>query len=192
MDFYRVLAKLDHLACNKFSQLQFSLRPLAWNKNPITCQMVQLPKYTTKLRQIFRDIRGTWKNDHKNFFLKNFKERPSKLEKGYSQVLVKQTVVYYFYGIEVSEFDPVFHLTSSNMAQRHVAFCERHVALQVRHLALQVRHVALLIFRQWSASLNYCYVIFNPPRPLAQCKTTRSLMSRVHTYDTIPDNGLCT
>ena len=36
---------------------------------------------------------------------------------------------------------PVFHLAISNMAQRHVAFCERHVALHVRH-------VALLIFRQ--------------------------------------------
>ena len=35
----------------------------------------------------------------------------------------------------------VFHLAISNMAQRHVAFCERHAALQVRH-------VALLIFRQ--------------------------------------------
>ena len=58
----------------------------------------------------------------------------------------------------------VFHLAISNMAQRHAAFCERHVALQVRH-------VALLIFRQWSASLNYCYVIFNPPRPLSQWKT---------------------
>ena len=43
---------------------------------------------------------------------------------------------------------PVFHLAISNMAQRHVAFCERHVALHVRHVALQVRHVALLIFRQ--------------------------------------------
>ena len=49
----------------------------------------------------------------------------------------------------------VFHLAISNMAQRHVAFCERHfalhvchVALQVRHVALQVRHVALQIFRQ--------------------------------------------
>ena len=31
---------------------------------------------------------------------------------------------------------PVFHLAISNMAQRHVAFCERHVALQVRHVAL--------------------------------------------------------
>ena len=66
---------------------------------------------------------------------------------------------------------PVFHLAISNMAQRHVAFCERHVALQVRHVALRVRHVALRIFRQWSASLNYCYVIFNPPRPLSQWKT---------------------
>ena len=45
----------------------------------------------------------------------------------------------------------VFHLAISNMAQRHVAFCERHVALQpvqVRHAALQVRHVAFQIFRQ--------------------------------------------
>ena len=50
---------------------------------------------------------------------------------------------------------PVFHLALSNMAQRHVAFCERHVALHERHVALlechvalHVRHVALLIFRQ--------------------------------------------
>ena len=71
--------------------------------------------------------------------------------------------------------EPMFHLAISNMAQRHVAFYERHVALHVRHVslhvrhvALQVRHVALLIFRQLSASLNYCYIIFNPPRPLSQ------------------------
>ena len=38
-------------------------------------------------------------------------------------------------------FAPVFHLAISNMAQRHVAFCERHAALQVRHVALQVRPV---------------------------------------------------
>ena len=51
---------------------------------------------------------------------------------------------------------PVFHLAISNMAQRHVAFCERHVALHkrhvafhVRHVALSVRHVALRIFRQY-------------------------------------------
>ena len=46
---------------------------------------------------------------------------------------------------------PVFHLAISNMAQRHVAFCERHVALQVRHVALQVRIVdqgGSNIFRQ--------------------------------------------
>ena len=49
----------------------------------------------------------------------------------------------------------MFHLAISNMAQRHVAFCERHgtlyvrhVVLHVRHVALQVRHVAFLIFRQ--------------------------------------------
>ena len=48
----------------------------------------------------------------------------------------------------------VFHLALSNMAQRHVAFCERHVALHERHVALlkrhvalHERHVALLIFR---------------------------------------------
>ena len=35
----------------------------------------------------------------------------------------------------------VFHLVISNMAQRHVAFCERHVALHERHDALQVRYV---------------------------------------------------
>ena len=41
----------------------------------------------------------------------------------------------------------VFHLAISNMAQRHVAFCERHVALHMRHVALQtLRHVALLIY----------------------------------------------
>ena len=42
----------------------------------------------------------------------------------------------------------VFHLAISNMAKRHVAFCERHLALHVRHIALHMRHVALLIFRQ--------------------------------------------
>ena len=31
-------------------------------------------------------------NDPRKILLTNFKERPSKLEKGYSQVLVKQTV----------------------------------------------------------------------------------------------------
>ena len=30
-----------------------------------------------------------------------------------------------------------------------------------------------------------CYVIFNPPRPLSQWKTPRSLMSCIHTYDAI-------
>ena len=47
---------------------------------------------------------------------------------------------------------PVSHLALSNMAQRHVAFCERHVALHERHVALleyyvavHVRHAAHLI-----------------------------------------------
>ena len=44
--------------------------------------------------------------------------------------------------------EAVFHLAISNMAQRHIAFCERHVALHVRHVALHVHHVALPIFRQ--------------------------------------------
>ena len=90
----------------------------------------------------------------------------------------------------------VFHLAISNMAQRHVAFCERHVAFHERHVALCVRHVALhvlhdalLIFRQWNASLNYFYVILNPPRSFA---TPQSLMLRAHTYDAMPENGLCT
>ena len=49
----------------------------------------------------------------------------------------------------------VFHLVFSNMAQRHVAFCERHDALHERHVALHechvtlhVRHAALLTFIQ--------------------------------------------
>ena len=42
----------------------------------------------------------------------------------------------------------VSHLAISNMALRHVAFCERHVALRERHVAIHVRHVAFLIFRQ--------------------------------------------
>ena len=95
-------------------------------------------------------------------------------------------------------FIAVFHLALSNMAQRYVAFCERHVALHKRHVALlechvalHVRHVALLIFRQWNASLNCCYVIFNPPRPLWLWKTPQSLVPRAHTYDAIPDNDLC-
>ena len=37
----------------------------------------------------------------------------------------------------------VFHLALSNMAQRHVAFCERHVALHERHVALLECHVAV-------------------------------------------------
>ena len=43
--------------------------------------------------QIFRDVGGRWKNDPRKILLKKFKERPSKLKKGYSQYLVKQTVV---------------------------------------------------------------------------------------------------
>ena len=39
-EFFCVLAKLDHLACNKFSKVQLSLTPLPWNMNSITCQMV--------------------------------------------------------------------------------------------------------------------------------------------------------
>ena len=93
----------------------------------------------------------------------------------------------------------VFHLVISNMAQRHVSFCERHVvlherhvALHVRHVALHVGHVALLIFRQWNASLNSCCNIINPPRPLWQWKIHQSLMSCVHTFDAPPDNSMCT
>ena len=43
--------------------------------------------------------------------------------------------------------DKVFHLAISNMAHRHVAFCESHVALHVRHGALHMRHVALQTLR---------------------------------------------
>ena len=43
------------------------------------------------------NFQGCWgkvkKLSLKKILLKNFKERPSKLEKGYSQVLVKQTVL---------------------------------------------------------------------------------------------------
>ena len=46
----------------------------------------------------------------------------------------------------------VFHLAISNMAQRHVAFCESHIALHERHDAFHVCHVASCypfnIFRQ--------------------------------------------
>ena len=45
----------------------------------------------------------------------------------------------------------VFHLNISNMAQRHVAFCERHVALHERHVTLCVHHADVLIFRQSNA-----------------------------------------
>ena len=48
VDFFYVLSKIDYLACNTFSKLQLSLTPLTWNKNCITCQMVELTKYTTK------------------------------------------------------------------------------------------------------------------------------------------------
>ena len=64
----------------------------------------------------------------------------------------------------------VFYPAISNMALRHVAFCERHVALlgshvalHVRHVSLHEQHVTLLILRQWNASLNYCYAIYNQP-----------------------------
>ena len=40
VDFFCVLAKLDHLACNNFLKWQLSLTPLPWNKNSITCQMI--------------------------------------------------------------------------------------------------------------------------------------------------------
>ena len=77
----------------------------------------------------------------------------------------------------------MFHLAISNIAQHHVALHERHVALHERHVALHerhvalheshvalhVRHVALLLYLDGdlrSASLNYCYVISNPTRPL--------------------------
>ena len=36
---------------------------------------------------------GEHEKDQRKILLTNFKERPSKLEKGYAQVLVKQTVV---------------------------------------------------------------------------------------------------
>ena len=42
--------------------------------------------------------------------------------------------------------EAVFHLAISNMAQRHVAFCEHHVVLREHHGALHERHVALLKF----------------------------------------------
>ena len=92
-----------------------------------------------------------------------------------------------------------FYLALSSMAQRHAAFCERHFVLHERPVALFECHVALhvwqaapLIFRQWNTSFNCCYVIFNAPRPLWLWKTPKSLMSSVHTYVAIPDNGLCT
>ena len=57
-----------------------------------------------------------------------------------------------FKQIQIVTLKAVFHLALSNMAQRHVAFCERHVALHERHVALlechvalHVRHVALLL-----------------------------------------------
>ena len=94
------------------------------------------------------------------------------------------------------EFDlTVFHLALSNMVQRHVAFCERHVALRKRHVALLECHVALLIFRQWNAFLNCCYVIFNPPsQAIVNVKNTPVTgVARSHQqYDAIPDSGLCT
>ena len=38
------------------------------------------------------DVRGRWKNDTRKILLKKFKQHLSKLKKGYSQDLVKQTV----------------------------------------------------------------------------------------------------
>ena len=46
-----------------------------------------------KIHHIFRDVGGKIKNDSRKELLKKIEERPSKLEKGYSQDLVKQTVV---------------------------------------------------------------------------------------------------
>ena len=73
----------------------------------------------------------------------------------------------------------VFHLAIYNMAQRHVAFCERHVALHVRHVALHVRHVATIV-TSYLIHPGHCH------------RHPRSLMSRIDTYDTLPENGLCT
>ena len=44
-----------------------------------------------KIHQIFSDIGGRWKNQWK-ILVKNLTQRSNKLEKGYSQDLVEQTV----------------------------------------------------------------------------------------------------
>ena len=87
----------------------------------------------------------------------------------------------------------VFHLAISNIALRHIAFCERHVALREHHVAIYVRHVAFLIFRQWNAFLNLIVTSYSTqPGHCDSGKDPQSLILRAHTYDAIPDNGLCT
>ena len=67
-------------------------------KRVVTLKIYYMPNGLTplihkKIHQIFQDVGGRGKNDPRKILLKTFKERPSKLEKGYSQDLVKQTVV---------------------------------------------------------------------------------------------------
>ena len=48
-----------------------------------------------KIYQIFKDVGERWKNDLRKILVIFFKQQSSKLKKGYSQVLVKQTVATY-------------------------------------------------------------------------------------------------
>ena len=58
----------------------------------------------------------------------------------YPQLQVAENYSYLF---NLRQNISVFHLAFSNMAQRHVAFCERYVALHEHHVVFHERHVAL-------------------------------------------------
>ena len=45
-----------------------------------------------KIHQIFRDVGGRWEKYQWKILVKKFNQRSNKLEKGYSQDLVEQTV----------------------------------------------------------------------------------------------------
>ena len=106
VDFFCVLAKLDHLACNKFSKLQLSntITPHYYIRHYRETRILLHAKWSNfrntqhNCTKFSGMLGGDKKNDPRKILLKKFEERPSKLVKlklvkGYSQDLVKQTVV---------------------------------------------------------------------------------------------------
>ena len=68
-----------------------------------------------KILQIFKDAGERWKNDPRKFFVNFFKKRLGEFKKGYSQILVKQTVVLTLWPLSTTivVFNPFYQLIKS-------------------------------------------------------------------------------